>query len=67
MNYSPLNLIRILEDHGYLNKRSTGSHYVFYNEVLKKTVIVPVHKGRDLKKGTFLAILNQAGVDKRKI
>lgn len=65
MNYSPWHLIRILEDHGYLNKSSKGSHNVFYNEVLKKTVIVPVHKGRDLKKGTFLAILKEAGIDKK--
>ncbi|MFH1119916.1 MAG: type II toxin-antitoxin system HicA family toxin [Bacteroidota bacterium] len=32
-----------------------------------KTVIVPFHGGRDLKKGTFLAILKQAGIDKESI
>ena len=30
-----------------------------------KTAIVPVHGGKDLKKGTFLAILKQAGIDKK--
>ncbi|MBK8624665.1 MAG: type II toxin-antitoxin system HicA family toxin [Saprospiraceae bacterium] len=29
-----------------------------------KTVIVPFHGGKDMKKGTFLAILKQAGIDK---
>jgi predicted RNA binding protein YcfA (HicA-like mRNA interferase family) len=26
--------------------------------------VVPVHGNKDLKKGTFLAILKQAGIDK---
>jgi predicted RNA binding protein YcfA (HicA-like mRNA interferase family) len=36
----------------------------FYNASSNKTVVVPVHGNRDLKKGTFLAILKQAGIDK---
>jgi predicted RNA binding protein YcfA (HicA-like mRNA interferase family) len=28
---------------------------------------VPVHGGKDMKKGTFLAILKQAGIDKNDI
>jgi len=26
--------------------------------------MVPVHSGKDLKKGTFLALIKQAGIDK---
>ena len=32
-----------------------------------KTVVVPVHGGRDMKKGTLLRILKQAGIDKSAI
>jgi predicted RNA binding protein YcfA (HicA-like mRNA interferase family) len=63
MNLSTNYLIKLLERNGYLFKRSNGSHHVYYNETNKKTVIVPVHGNRDLKKGTFMAILKQAGIE----
>ncbi|MCF0058068.1 type II toxin-antitoxin system HicA family toxin [Dyadobacter sp. CY356] len=63
MNLSPKYLIRLLEYNGFIFKRSKGSHQVFYNEHSNKTVIVPFHGGKDLKKGTFLAIIKQAGID----
>jgi predicted RNA binding protein YcfA (HicA-like mRNA interferase family) len=64
MNLSPKKLIIVLENNGFIYKRSKGSHHLFYNPVSNKTVIVPVHSGKDLKKGTFLKILKQAGIDK---
>lgn len=57
-------MIKILEQNGFLFKRSKGSHQVYYNYESNKTVIVPVHGGKDMKKGTFLAVLKQAGIDK---
>ncbi len=63
MNLSPKHLIKILEQYGFIFKRSKGSHQLFFNPTTHKTVIVPVHSGKDLKKGTFLAILKQAGID----
>ncbi|MBU3743476.1 MAG: type II toxin-antitoxin system HicA family toxin [Sediminibacterium sp.] len=48
-------------------KRARGSHRLYYNPINNKTVIVPFHGGRDLKKGTFLAILKQAGIDKNSV
>ena len=64
MNLSPTYLIRLLEENGYVFKRAKGSHQVYYNPINNKTIIVPYHNGKDLKKGTFLAILKQAGIDK---
>ncbi|EMS33562.1 hypothetical protein C943_04440 [Mariniradius saccharolyticus AK6] len=64
MNLSPKNLIKILEQHGFIFKRSKGSHHLYFNPITNKTVIVPVHGGKDMKKGTFLAVLKQAGIDK---
>jgi predicted RNA binding protein YcfA (HicA-like mRNA interferase family) len=63
MNYQAKNIVSALILNGYVFKRSKGSHNVYYNHVTNKTVIVPMH-GKDLPKGTFFAILKQAGIDK---
>ena len=65
MNLNPKNLIKFLEENGFIFKRSKGSHNLYYNPVTNKTVIVPVHGGKDMKKGTFLAVIKQAGLDKK--
>ncbi|WP_462220265.1 type II toxin-antitoxin system HicA family toxin [Ferruginibacter sp.] len=67
MNQSPQHLIKLLEKKGFLFKRSKGSHQIFYNSATNITVIVPVHGSKDVKKGTFLAIIKQAGIDKRDV
>ncbi|MFY8189412.1 MAG: type II toxin-antitoxin system HicA family toxin [Bacteroidia bacterium] len=67
MNLNPRYLIKILEQHGYIFKRSKGSHQLYYNPITNKTIIVPVHGSKDLKKGTFLAILKQVDIDKNNL
>lgn len=64
MNLSPKYLIKFLEENGFEYKRSKGSHQLYYNPITNKTVIVPVHGGKDMKKGTFFAVIKQAGLDK---
>ena len=66
MNQSPLYLIKFLETNGFLLKRSKGSHHIFYNVTGNLTIVVPMHGNKDIKKGTLLAILKQAGIDKNK-
>jgi predicted RNA binding protein YcfA (HicA-like mRNA interferase family) len=66
MNQSPQHLMKLLEMHGFLLKRSKNSHHIFYNPISNITVVVPVHN-KDIKKGTFLAILKQAGIDKNEV
>ncbi|MBR1514118.1 MAG: type II toxin-antitoxin system HicA family toxin [Bacteroidales bacterium] len=63
MNLSPTYLIRLLEENGYVFKRAKGSHRLYYNPINNKTIIVPFHNGKDLKKGTFMAIMKQAGIE----
>lgn len=65
MNLSAKYLIKILEANGFIFKRSNGSHQLFYQPTNNITVVVPVHGNKDLKKGTFLSILKQAGIDKK--
>ena len=64
MNQSPSYLIKFLETHGFLLKRSKDSHHIFYNVTSNLTIVVPMHGNKDIKKGTLLAILKQAGIDK---
>jgi predicted RNA binding protein YcfA (HicA-like mRNA interferase family) len=63
MNLSPKYLIQLLEENGFVFKKAKGSHQVYYNPINNKTIIEPYHNGKDLKKGTFMAIMKQAGID----
>ncbi len=67
MNLNPKYLIKILQQHDFILKRSKGSHQLYYNSETNITIIVPVHGGKDMKKGTFLAILKLAGIDRNDI
>jgi predicted RNA binding protein YcfA (HicA-like mRNA interferase family) len=64
VNYSAKYLIKILEQNGYVFRRSNGSHHIYYHPGKMKLIVVPVHGNKDLPKGTFLAILRQAGLEK---
>lgn len=67
MNFSAKNLIRLLESKGYLFKRSSGSHHIYYNPLTNSTITVPLHGNKDLAKGTFYTILKQAGIERNEI
>jgi len=64
LNYSAKYLIRILERNGYIFRRANGSHHIYYHPDKKRIIVVPVHGNKNLPKGTFLAILRQAGLGK---
>lgn len=67
MDYSPKRIIYLLEQKGYILKRVTGSHHIYFNTETKKTIIVPVHGNKDIPKGTFMSIIKQAGISKEEI
>ena len=67
MNQSPQHLKKLLEAKGYLLKRVTGSHHIFFHPELRKTIVVPVHGKKDIPNGTFLSIIKQAGISKEEI
>jgi predicted RNA binding protein YcfA (HicA-like mRNA interferase family) len=56
-------VIRILERHGFIMDHSSGSHRLYFHPTTKRRVTVPFHRG-DLPKGTLIAILKQAGIDR---
>jgi len=55
-------LIKILENHNFNLIHSKGSHQIFHNPETKKTVSVPVHRGKDLGRGITRSILKDAGI-----
>jgi predicted RNA binding protein YcfA (HicA-like mRNA interferase family) len=62
-SYTPKELIKLLEDNGFELARSKGSHQIYIHPESKLRTVVPLHN-KDLPKGTFHAILKQAGIDK---
>lgn len=53
-------LVSFLLRNGYEESRQAGSHLIL-KHAARKTVVVPIHRGRDLPKGLFLRILKDAG------
>ncbi len=58
-SYHSREVVRLLEKHGFLLRSVKGSHHKFVSG--SKKVIVP-HPKKDLRLGTLLAILHQAGL-----
>jgi len=57
-------VVRALERAGFVTDRVVGSHHVMAHPgEPKRTVSVPVHGNRDLKRGTLRSIIRQAGFD----
>ena len=54
--------VRALIKAGFVLDRVAGSHHVLANPTdHTRTVVVPVHAGRDLKPGTIRSIIRQSG------
>jgi mRNA interferase HicA len=56
----PKELIRLLQDEGFVFVRQTGSHAIF-KKVGYKNAIVPIHS-KDIPTGTLHSILKDAGL-----
>jgi predicted RNA binding protein YcfA (HicA-like mRNA interferase family) len=63
---TPKDVIRILEQKGFILDRSKGSHHIYYNRETRKIVVILIHH-KDLPKGTLLEILKQAGISKEEL
>lgn len=57
----PDELVKILEKLGFIKLRQSGSHMVFRHPDGRWTT-VPMHKGKDVAKGTLAKILKDIGV-----
>jgi predicted RNA binding protein YcfA (HicA-like mRNA interferase family) len=56
----PRQIIRFLEDNGFVLDRTAGSHFVFRHAKSKHRAVVPRHN-RDIPPGTLMSLLREAG------
>ncbi len=57
----PRELVKLLNENGYIFARQSGSHAIFKNP-LSKIIVVPMHN-RDIPKGTLTGILKDAEIE----
>lgn len=62
MPMKPREMIKLLQDNGFVEVSQNGSHKKMVREKTNTTIIVPIHS-KELKKGTEKAILKQAGLN----
>ena len=53
-------VIEFLKSNGFLLDHTTGSHFIFYNQITHRRAVVVKHN-TDLPKGTLLSIIQEAG------
>jgi predicted RNA binding protein YcfA (HicA-like mRNA interferase family) len=53
-------MVKLLREHGWEVDRISGSHYILVKG--NKTLSVPVHGKKDLKKGIQQALLKEGGL-----
>ncbi len=58
----PEKMIKILTASGFVVIRQKGSHVILRKG--KKLLVVPVHKGKPLKRGLVRLILKEAGISR---
>jgi predicted RNA binding protein YcfA (HicA-like mRNA interferase family) len=56
----PREVIRFLEENGFVLDHATGSHFIFYISISKRRAVVPQHN-LDIPKGTLLSLLRESG------
>jgi predicted RNA binding protein YcfA (HicA-like mRNA interferase family) len=56
----PREVIRFLEQKGFILDHASGSHFIFYHPVSRRRAVVARHN-RDMPKGTLLSLLREAG------
>ena len=61
MPMTPKEIVRLLQENGFVYVSSSGSHRKYRNSATGRIVIVPFH-AKDLKPGTEKNILKMAGL-----
>jgi predicted RNA binding protein YcfA (HicA-like mRNA interferase family) len=59
------NFIRILQKHGWVLKRISGSHQIFLKDGRPERIIIPVHGKHPLKIGLLKHAMKIAGLTER--
>ena len=62
----PRQVIRFLEQNGFVLDHTSGSHFIFYHPTSRRRAVVRSHN-RDLPKGTLLSLLREAGFTREEL
>ncbi len=62
----PRQVVRFLEQNGFVRDHTSGSHYIYYHPVSRRRAVVPQHN-RDLPKGTLMSLLREAGFTREEL
>ena len=52
-------IIKVLKKLGFEEDRQKGSHLVLFNPFTKKRTVVPIHRGKDIKKPLLKKIIEE--------
>ena len=55
-------LTRFLHQQGFVMVHQKGSHATYKNPLTNRRVTIPIHPGKDLKRGLVHSILNDLGL-----
>jgi len=62
----PRQVIRFLEQNGFILDHTSGSHYIYYQPSSRRRAVVPQHN-RDLPKGPLMSLLREAGFTREEL
>ena len=62
----PRQIIRFLEQNGFILDHTSGSHFIYRHPVSRRRALVPQHN-RDLPKGTLMSLLREAGFTREEL
>lgn len=55
-------VIRVAEKLGFALDRQRGSHAVYLRASDRRRLVIPIHKGKDLKPGTLRGLIDDMGL-----
>ena len=55
-------VVRVAERLGFVFDRQKGSHAVYLRESDHRRIVIPMHKGKDLRPGTLRGIIDDLGL-----
>jgi len=61
-SYSGEQVVQAFKHAGWQVARRKGSHVIMAKEGCEATPSIPVHKGKDVKKGTLRGLIRDAGM-----
>jgi predicted RNA binding protein YcfA (HicA-like mRNA interferase family) len=61
-SYSGDRVVQVFKRAGWRVARLKGSHVIMIKKGIDATLSIPVHKGKDVKKGTLRRLIRDAGM-----